>query len=82
MRTQTMVQLTDHLVRRLDERANREGVSRSALIGDALESFLEHDRDRDRIERFISGYTRIPETDDEIAVAEANAVALVREEPW
>jgi metal-responsive CopG/Arc/MetJ family transcriptional regulator len=39
-RTQTLVQLTEALLRRLDERAAREGRSRSALIRDAIEAYL------------------------------------------
>ncbi len=38
-RTQTLVQLTQTLLRRLDERAAREGRSRSALIRDAIEDY-------------------------------------------
>jgi predicted transcriptional regulator len=44
-RVQTMVQLTDELVERLDREAARRGVSRSALIRSALEEFLRHDHE-------------------------------------
>jgi metal-responsive CopG/Arc/MetJ family transcriptional regulator len=81
-RTQTLVQLTEQLLRRLDERAAREGRSRSALIRDAIEAYLV-DEARDEISRqIIAGYERIPETDEEMAVAEFEAREAVREEPW
>lgn len=81
-RTQTLVQLTDKLLRRLDERAAREGRSRSALIRDAIEAYLV-DEERDEITRqIIEGYERMPETDEEMAVAEAEAREAIREEPW
>jgi metal-responsive CopG/Arc/MetJ family transcriptional regulator len=81
-RTQTLVQLTQELLRRLDERAAREGRSRSALIRDAIEAYL-HDEERDRITReIIEGYERIPPTEEEMAWAEAEAREMVREEPW
>jgi metal-responsive CopG/Arc/MetJ family transcriptional regulator len=81
-RTQTLVQLTTDLLRRLDERATREGKSRSSLIRDAIENYL-HDEERARITReIIEGYERIPPTDEEMAWAEREAREMVREEPW
>jgi metal-responsive CopG/Arc/MetJ family transcriptional regulator len=81
-RTQTLVQLTEDLLRRLDERATREGRSRSALIRDAIEAYL-YDEERARITReIIEGYERIPPTEEEMKMAEANAREAVEEEPW
>ena len=81
-RTQTLVQLTTDLLRRLDERAAREGRSRSALIRDAIEAYL-HDEERDRITReIVEGYERFPPTKEEMEIAEANAREAVEEEPW
>lgn len=81
-RTQTLVQLTTALLRRLDERAAREGRSRSALIREAIEAYL-HDEERDRItQEIIEGYERIPPTDDEMAWAERETREMIREEPW
>jgi metal-responsive CopG/Arc/MetJ family transcriptional regulator len=81
-RTQTLVQLSDELLRRLDERAAREGRSRSSLIREAIEGYLADDA-RDEISRqIIEGYERIPETDEEMASAEASAREGVEEEPW
>lgn len=81
-RTQTLVQLSDDLLRRLDERAAREGRSRSALIRDAIEAYL-YDEAKAKIDReIIEGYERIPETEEEMAWAEASARDMIREEPW
>lgn len=81
-RTQTLVQLNDDLLRQLDERAAKEGRSRSALIRDAIEEYL-FDEDRARIDReIIEGYERIPETDEEIAAAERSTRRMIEEEPW
>jgi metal-responsive CopG/Arc/MetJ family transcriptional regulator len=81
-RTQTLVQLTEGLLRRLDERAAREGRSRSALIRDAIEGYL-YDEENARIDREIrEGYERFPTTDEEMAAAEREARELIREEPW
>lgn len=81
-RTQTLVQLTQDLLRRLDERAAREGRSRSALIRDAIEAYL-YDEEKARVTReIIEGYERIPPTEEEMAVAEREAREAIREEPW
>jgi predicted transcriptional regulator len=81
-RTQTLVQLSDDLLRRLDERAAREDRSRSALIRDAIEEYL-FDEGEARIDREIrEGYERIPVTDEEMKWAEHQAREMIREEPW
>lgn len=81
-RTQTLVQLTDELLSRLDERAAREGRSRSALIRDAIEKYL-YAETKAKIDReIIEGYERIPETEEEMRWAEASAREGVEEEPW
>lgn len=81
-RTQTLVQLNEDLLRRLDERAAREGRSRSALIRDAIEGYL-FDEGKARIDReIIEGYERIPTTEEEIATAERETRRMIREEPW
>lgn len=81
-RTQTLVQLNEELLRRLDERAAREGRSRSALIRDAIEAYL-YDEDKARIDReIIEGYERIPTTDEELEIAERETRDAIREEPW
>lgn len=63
--TQKQVDLADDLLmRRLDERAAREGRSRSALIRDAIEAYL-YDEAKAQIDReIVEGYERIPPTDE------------------
>jgi metal-responsive CopG/Arc/MetJ family transcriptional regulator len=81
-RTQTLVQLTDDLLRQLDERAARERRSRSTLIREAIEDYLRDDLKADVDRRIVEGYQRLPQTADEDAWAEANARSAIREEPW
>lgn len=80
--TQTQVELPNDLLRRLEERAARGGVSPSVLICRAIGIYL-HDEERERISReIIEGYERIPPTDEEMAIAEASTREAVEEEPW
>lgn len=59
-RTQTMVQLTDRLLRLLDEHATRKGLSRSALIRTAIEEFLRKDEEAVLGRQIVAGYKRVP----------------------
>jgi metal-responsive CopG/Arc/MetJ family transcriptional regulator len=81
-RTQTLVQLTDELLRRLDERAAREGRSRSALVRDAIEDYLYDEEEAEISRQIVEGYERIPVTEEEMAWAEAGMREMIREEPW
>ena len=58
-----MVQLTDDLVEQLDREAARRGCSRSALIREAVVAHLAADVGRERVERYVDGYRRIPQGD-------------------
>jgi metal-responsive CopG/Arc/MetJ family transcriptional regulator len=81
-RTQTLVQLNEELLRRLDERAAREGRSRSALIREAIEAYMYDARSAEIDRQIIEGYERIPETEEELAWADADLRELIAEEPW
>lgn len=81
-RTQTLVQLNEALLARLDERAARESLSRSALIRAAIESYLKDDLAAEVDRRILEAYTRIPQTAAEDAWAEDAARDAVAEEPW
>jgi predicted transcriptional regulator len=59
-RTQTLVQLTQDLIAKLDEEAAERGMSRSAVIREAIESHIAA-REHDAIgEAIAEGYRRIP----------------------
>ncbi|HET8929802.1 MAG TPA: ribbon-helix-helix protein, CopG family [Acidimicrobiales bacterium] len=59
-RTQTMVQLTDDLVTELDVHAAGRGMSRSALIREALTIYLTEQRARDIGRQIVDGYRKRP----------------------
>lgn len=78
-RRQTLVQLSDTLLERLDRHRRREGRSRSEVIREAVERYLEADREAEIDRRIVDAYTRRPQRD---AWGEAAARRLVDEEPW
>lgn len=59
-RTQTMVQLTDGLVDALSREADRQGLSRSALIRRVLQDFLDTESADAIGGQIAEGYRRIP----------------------
>lgn len=81
-RKQTLVQLTDELVRVLDERAAREGRSRSALIREAVEQYMEADIEAVIDRRIVEAYTRMPQTDEELPWDDEDGFRVIDEEPW
>ncbi|MGI8904180.1 MAG: ribbon-helix-helix protein, CopG family [Solirubrobacteraceae bacterium] len=82
-RVQTLVQLTDELVALLDQRAVRDRRSRSDLIRQAIERFVEDDRQAEISRQIVAGYTRIPQSDDDLdRWAEQAAHDLIAQEPW
>jgi len=81
-RTQTLVQLNEELLRRLDERAAREGRSRSALIREAIEAYMYDARSAEIDRQIVEGYERMPETEEELAGADAELREMIEEEPW
>lgn len=55
-----MVQLTEDLVVGLDKEATERGVSRSAVIREAIEEHLSLSREQVVGRQIVEGYTRIP----------------------
>lgn len=56
--------------------------SRADALRTALEAFLDAEQRRLIGEAIADGYRRIPQTEDELAGAEASARAMIAEEPW
>lgn len=75
-RPQTIVQLSDELIRLLDEEAARRGISHSAVIREAVEAHLADGIGRE----IVDGYRRIPPaTPDEWRAIDRFAEASTRE---
>ncbi len=80
-RTQTLVQLTDDLVARLDERAARQSRTRSSLIREALQHYLEDELEADIDRRIVEGYRRMPQGPEEEAWARQGAREAISRAP-
>ncbi len=80
-RQQTLVQLTDELLALLDEKAAKDGTSRSELIRRAIEQYLRDERRAAIDAAIIEAYTRTPQPEHD-PWAEAAARRSIAEEPW
>jgi Arc/MetJ-type ribon-helix-helix transcriptional regulator len=80
---QLVARLDDKLLAAVDELVDI-GVAgnRSEAMRMGLERLVEEHRRRRIGAEIVEGYTRHPETDEELAQAETATRALIEEEPW
>ena len=78
-RTQTLVQLTDELLERLDSYRAREGRSRSDVVREAIERYLAADREAEIDQLIVDAYTRQPAGD---VWNEQATKQMIAAEPW
>jgi metal-responsive CopG/Arc/MetJ family transcriptional regulator len=65
------------------ERTRRKsGQGRSAAFQEALQHWLREQEEAGLRRRYVAGYRREPETEDEIRAAESAAVQLLSSQPW
>ena len=76
------VRMPDDRVAAIDALVASGRASRAAVIIEAIDRLVAQ-LDSERIDReIVEGYTRIPETAEELAWAEWSTAESVREEPW
>ena len=78
-RTQTLVQLSDELLERLDSYRAREGRSRSEVVREAIEHYLAADREAEIDRLIVDAYPRQPPED---IWNEQAAKQMISAEPW
>jgi metal-responsive CopG/Arc/MetJ family transcriptional regulator len=78
-RTQTLVQLSEDLLSRLDDYRTREGRSRSEVIRAAIERYLADDREAATDRLLVEAYTRRPPDE---AWSDDAARRMIASEPW
>ena len=78
-RTQTLVQLSDELLERLDAYRAREGRSRSEVVRAAIEAYLSADREAEIDRLLVEAYTRQPPQD---VWSDEAGKRMISAEPW
>jgi metal-responsive CopG/Arc/MetJ family transcriptional regulator len=74
--------LNDDLSAALDNARKHKGQSRSAFIRDAVALAIEQRHSQEEIDRYIQGYTTMPESAEEIVEEAAPGYAALANEPW
>lgn len=83
MSEQLAVRFPDGLVAALDELvASKRFDSRADAVRQAVVSLLKELRREAEGRALVDGYTRMPQTDDEVAIAHAAGLRSIDEEPW
>jgi Arc/MetJ-type ribon-helix-helix transcriptional regulator len=83
MSEQIAVRIPAELAEHLDELvASGKFGSKAEAIRSAIRDLVETERRRQIGERIADGYRRMPQTDEEVTVAEAAAIRSLNEEPW
>ncbi|MEX2586992.1 MAG: ribbon-helix-helix domain-containing protein [Actinomycetota bacterium] len=83
MSEQIAVRLPSSTLRQLDELV-RSGsfASRAEGVRTAVDRLVEQWRQEQIDAAIVAGYTRHPQTNDEVAAAEITAIRSIAEEPW
>ena len=80
---QLVTRIPDALAEDLD-RLGAEGVvaSRSEAVRLGLERLVDRERRRRIGQAIVDGYTRMPQTDDELPWTDEDTRKMIEEEPW
>jgi metal-responsive CopG/Arc/MetJ family transcriptional regulator len=76
------ISLPRQLVRLMERERKRTGETRSALVRRAVRRLFQDQEHMLQVSEYVEGYRAQPETEEEIAAAEAEAAELFSREPW
>ena len=75
------ISLPDDLLRRVDRARRERKLSRSEYFRQAATNLLDLTGDHD-VDRYVRGYSKQPETPDEVEAARAASATGLAAEPW
>ncbi|MBW1811714.1 MAG: ribbon-helix-helix protein, CopG family [Deltaproteobacteria bacterium] len=76
------ISLPKSLVRLMERERKRTGETRSAFVRRAVRLLFQEKEHMLQVSEYVEGYRAQPETEEEIATAEAEASELFSREPW
>ncbi len=76
------ISLPDEVFEVVETERQATGESRSAYFRRAVEAFLRGEREREDVRRYIRGYRRFPEGEQEKASAESTLDEALSDVPW
>ena len=76
------ISIPDELLEAVEKERRSKGESRSQFFRGAVEEHLRRQQEREDVEQYIRGYQKYPETEEEVALAEATLHYAFGEESW
>jgi metal-responsive CopG/Arc/MetJ family transcriptional regulator len=76
------ISLPSSLLAQVEKFRKTSGESRSSFIQRAIRLLLASHARKTKIDQYVAGYSKSPETADEVKAAEAAATYLLAQEPW
>ena len=76
------ISIPDELLEAVEKERRSKGESRSQFFRCAVEEHLRRAKEREDVQQYIRGYQKYPETEEELALAEATLHYAFDEESW
>lgn len=76
------ISLPEDTLKVIEKERKARGESRSEFFRRAIEEYLRQEKNSIEIEKYIHGYTTIPESTEEVEVIHQAGVNILSEEPW
>jgi len=76
------ISLPESILKAVEEKRKAKGESRSEFFRRAAEKLLKQEQEAKEVEKYIRGYSTIPESAKEVEAAHKVGVAVLAEEPW
>ena len=76
------ISLPPELLEIVDQKRHDRGETRSVFFRHAVESLLRREQEQEAVQRYIQGYRKQPETDNEVATIHQASSAALGGEPW
>jgi Arc/MetJ-type ribon-helix-helix transcriptional regulator len=76
------VSVPGELLEALDEKLVRDAESRSAVVRRLVEDALRELEEQAEIERYIEGYRKQPQTEDELGWLDEAVIEQLAQDPW
>ncbi len=80
--TRIAVSLPRELLRVVEQERRATGESRSEYVRRALIALVDAKKRRGALERYVRGYSAVPETPEEVAAEGGLGEVSLAEEPW
>jgi len=76
------ISLPSDVFRKVEKARKKTGESRSAFIKRNIEYVFSKEEHDALVKQYIDGYTKYPETEEDVNIVKASAMKILAEEPW